>query len=87
MSSELGKIAYESCPDHGPFKPQWEHLQPHWRDYWNAIAAAVAEACSKKLVFGDIHEAPLDSELLANVDASDVEALTRLHCAATLRTT
>lgn len=55
MSGEIGKIAYEACPDHGPFKPRWEQLQPHWRDYWNAIASAVAKACAEQVTPGDIH--------------------------------
>jgi len=84
MKNELGKIAYEACPDHGHFKPKWESLEPKWRNYWIAIASAVSNACGDQILFGDIHEAPLPQELLKNICTSDIEALTRLHCGATL---
>ena len=86
MTNQLGKIAYEACPDASPFKPKWELLQPHWRDYWNSIAQAVAKQCAQTLVVGDTHEPPLDSVLFnnSNSNSNDMGALPRLHCSLTL---
>ena len=54
--ASLGQIAYEACPDSPHKRVAWADLSISWREYWEAIASAVAAAPDLYAALRQAHE-------------------------------